>query len=318
MTSNSAITASNLTKSFEDTKAVSELCFSVPEGTVLGLIGTNGAGKTTTMRMLVTLDSPDHGTLHIAGINALHFPNKVRSKIGWMPDSFGVYPNTLVYEYIDFFARAYGLRGQHKATRVREIMEFTDLDEIANKAVESLSKGMKQRLCLGRMLLSDPEIMVMDEPAAGLDPKARLQLKKLIKHLNGAGKTIVISSHILNELQDVCDSFMFLHKGIVRFNGSLSELQAVYSPKALYRIRCTQDQVNHLREWCLINRGVEPVEQLNDALMVTLEDSGPDHAHAILRKLIEDGIKVHEFATVTQRLEDVFVELVGTSEQGDE
>src|ERR1043166_4837000 len=215
----------DLARSFGDGKAVNSVSFALKTGQVVGLIGANGAGKTTTMRILATLDLPDRGTVRLSGIDIAEYPNEVRRRIGWMPDHFVPYRDTTVSDYLDFFARANGLRGAERAKRIGDVAEFTDLLSLADRPIDRLSKGQTQRLCLARTLLNDPEFLILDEPAAGLDPKARLEFKNLVRVLRDRGKTILISSHILSELGEMCDSLVFMDRGAVMHHGDTESLR---------------------------------------------------------------------------------------------
>ncbi len=199
-----------LHRAFDKVHAVQDVNFHILRGQVVGFIGANGAGKTTTMRIMATLDSPSSGSVIIGGEDVMQHPERVRRLIGWMPDSFGTYAYMTVFEYLDFFARAYGFKAKERAARVNEVMDFADLTPLAERPMNKLSKGMGQRLCFGRMLLSDPEFMILDEPAAGLDPKARMEFKNLVRLLAQRGKTLFISSHILSELGEMCDTLLFI------------------------------------------------------------------------------------------------------------
>ena len=187
----------DLARAFGGVKAVDGVSFELVAGQVAGLIGANGAGKTTTMRILATLDLADRGTIRLGGVDIVEYPNEVRRRIGWMPDHFVAYKDTAVSDYLDFFARAHGLHGAELERRVAEVADFTDLVPLADRPMDKLSKGQTQRLCLARTLLNDPEFLILDEPAAGLDPMARLEFKNLVRVLRDCGKTILISSHIL-------------------------------------------------------------------------------------------------------------------------
>ena len=200
LTSQPMIELRNLHRQFGRTRAVDDVSFSVQQGQVFGYIGPNGAGKTTSMRILATLDLPTAGDAFVDGFSVVEDPDRVRRRLGFMPDYFTTYANVNVHEYLDFFARAYQLRGRQRADAIDRVMDFTGLDVLADKPIDGLSKGMKQRLCLGRALIHDPAVMVLDEPAAGLDPRARIELREMIRTLANTGKTILISSHILTEL----------------------------------------------------------------------------------------------------------------------
>ena len=189
----------DLERDFGDVKAVCGISFEIEVGRVVGFIGANGAGKTTTMRMMATLEMPTAGSIRICGYDVVNSPNEVRHRLGWMPDAYGTYDNTTVLEYLDFYGRAFGYQSAERRKRLEDVMEFADLSPIADRQMSTLSKGMAQRLCLGRTLIHDPAVLILDEPAAGLDPKARIEFKNLIRLLAARGKTIFISSHILTE-----------------------------------------------------------------------------------------------------------------------
>ncbi len=210
---------------FGDTKAVDDISFTVQKGHVFGYIGPNGAGKTTSMRIMATLDLPSYGDAYIDGFSVVNDPEFVRSRLGFMPDSFGTYRDVNCMEYLDFFARAYGLLGRDRQKRLSWVMDFTGTTSISQKPIRGLSKGMKQRLCLGRALIHDPSVLILDEPAAGLDPRARIQLRRMIRELADGGKTILISSHILTELAEVCDTVGIIEQGKLLATGSVEDIQ---------------------------------------------------------------------------------------------
>ena len=210
---------------FGETRAVNDVSFTVNKGEVFGFIGPNGAGKTTSMRILATLDLPTYGDTRVDGFSSLNDPDRVRRRLGFMPDYFGTYPNVNCFEYLDFFARAYGLRGRERKRALGEVMDFTGLDKLAEKPIRGLSKGMKQRLCLGRAMVHDPAVLILDEPAAGLDPRARIELRVMIRRLAEAGKTVLVSSHILTELAEMCDRVGIIEKGQLLATGTVDEIQ---------------------------------------------------------------------------------------------
>jgi len=215
-----------LTKSFQGFTAIKNLEFDVSQGAVFGFIGPNGAGKTTTIRILATLLEPSSGSVHVDGIDVVDHPEKVRAIIGYMPDDFGVYEGITVQEYLDFFSAAYGLPRRQRARTVADVMALTDLTQHEKKLVASLSKGMRQRLCLAKTLVHDPKVLILDEPANGLDPRARIELRVLLKELAAMGKTIVISSHILTELSDVCTEVGIIERGELLASGTVASVEA--------------------------------------------------------------------------------------------
>ena len=214
----------HLVRTFGANRAVDDISFEFSSGNIFGFIGPNGAGKTTTIKIMATLDRPDSGDVLYDGVSAVLYPEKIRRVVGYMPDSLPDYRDIQVWEYLDFFARAFGLRGALRRKVLQDIEEFTQLGEIRYKYLAALSKGMKQRVSLARSLVHNPQVLVMDEPAAGLDPRARLELRSLLKILAGQGKAILLSSHILSELQDICDGAVIIEKGKLLSAGTLEQL----------------------------------------------------------------------------------------------
>src|SRR5262245_56312028 len=207
------------------TRAVHDISFEVERGQVYGYIGPNGAGKTTSMRVLATLDIPTYGDAYVDGFSVVNDPDRVRRRLGYMPDSYGAYHNVNCHEYLDFFARAYGLVGRERHRAVQRVIDFTRMHPLLEKPIRGLSKGMKQRLCLGRSMIHDPSVLILDAPAAGLDPRARIELRELIRQLGADGKTILISSHILTELAEMCDRVGIIERGQLIATGTVDEIQ---------------------------------------------------------------------------------------------
>jgi ABC-2 type transport system ATP-binding protein len=222
----------HLSRHFGPLKAVDDVSFSVEAGTILGFIGPNGAGKSTTMRILATLDVPTTGDVLLAGRSAIDQPDRARPLIGYMPDRYGTYDDMTVLEFLDFFARAYRLKGKEREARVGSVMEFTGLTPLKDKLTSELSKGMKQRVALGRTLLHDPKLLILDEPADGLDPRARIELRELLKALAAQGKAVLISSHILTELSEICDSCAIIEQGRLLATGPVHEILAHHAGSA--------------------------------------------------------------------------------------
>jgi ABC-2 type transport system ATP-binding protein len=220
------ISVTDLTRTFGDFTAVKGISFQVSAGAVFGFIGPNGAGKTTTIRILSTLLEPTHGQVSVAGHDVVEEPEKVRAAIGYMPDDFGVYEGVTVQEYLDFFAASYGLSRRVRKRAVADCMQLTDLAKHEKKLVLDLSKGMRQRLCLAKTLVHDPKVLILDEPANGLDPRARIELRELLKELAAMGKTILISSHILTELSDICTDVGIIERGVLLAAGPIAEVSA--------------------------------------------------------------------------------------------
>lgn len=304
-----AIAVKNLYRYFGPLKAVDGISFEVPHGSVCGFVGANGAGKTTTMRIMATLDYPTMGNVEICGINVVNFPAKVRSYIGWMPDHFGNYEHMTVLEYLDFYARALGYSGKERQMRVQEVMEFADLIPLADRLSNKLSKGMTQRLCLGRSLIHDPQILIMDEPAAGLDPKARVELKHLIRILAEEGKTIFISSHILSELGEMCDSLLFINNGRIVHHGDAESLRHGTDNQGGYffDVQVLGDPQS-LSDWAVTNPYAEFIESRKQGGRLRVESV--DVAARVLASMIKDGLQVVEFHKEQRNLEDAFIDML--------
>ena len=303
------ISVRDLVKTFDAVEAVRGISFDVFSGQVIGFIGANGAGKTTTMRMMATLDMPTSGSIEIAGFDSVNFPIEVRDRIGWMPDSYGTYDNMSVVEYLDFYGRAFGFKSAERHRRVEEVMEFTDLKTIEDRMINKLSKGMGQRLCLGRTLLHDPEVLILDEPAAGLDPKARIEFKNLIRLLAKEGKTIFISSHILSELGEMCDTLVFIDQGKLVHHGTTESLQHDSTRVVLVDVQVADDP-GFLMDWIALNPGIRLVDALKHGARIGFENEEPEFIAASLRRMIADGVKVVDFHRETRRLEDAFVDML--------
>lgn len=307
----------SITRVFDTLRAVDRLSFGIPKGKVTGFIGANGAGKTTTMRILAGLDYPDLGQVYFGGLDLEEGLREIRKEIGWMPDSYGVWNDMTIWEYLDFFGRAYGYKGQERADRVAEVMEFTDLASIAERPANRLSKGMSQRLCLGRALINDPSFLILDEPAAGLDPKARMEFKRLVRLLVEEGKTILISSHILSELSEMCDHMVFIDHGKLIFEGDADQLEKsgqVGGPR--YRLRLSGEW-QRLVEWVVQHPAAELGEVNEPFVSLTFHQDSPEEIQAFLRGLIVENFPLLEFRRDERRLEDAFIEMVQGLDRGE-
>jgi len=312
-----ALKVNNLYRYFGPLQAVNGVTFEVPHGSVCGFVGANGAGKTTTMRILATLDYPTMGHAEVCGINVMHHPAEVRRLIGWMPDHFGNYDNMTVLEYLDFYARALGYKGKERRQRVEEVMEFTDLIPLAERYSNKLSKGMTQRLGLGRALLNDPQILIMDEPAAGLDPKARVELKHLIRVLAKEGKTIFISSHILSELGEMCDTLLFINNGRIVHHGDAETLKRGSDTYGgvLYDVQVDGD-AQAVSDWCVLQQHVEFMEARKHGGRIRIDTQDPAKAADVLASMVRDGLRVVEYHREQRNLEDAFIDILGRVNSG--
>lgn len=292
---------------FGNTRAVNDISFAVNRGSVFGYIGPNGAGKTTSMRILATLELPSYGDAFVDGFSVVNDPDMVRKRLGFMPDAFGTYANVNCAEYLDFFARAYGLVGRERIQRVRRVLEFTGASRMAEKPIRGLSKGMKQRLCLGRALIHDPAVLILDEPAAGLDPRARIDLRRMIGTLASEGKSILVSSHILTELAEMCDSVGIIEQGRLLATGTVEELQRQRQQHRELTIRILEQAdavAAHLK-----NRP-DCHHVIQDGELIRAEFEGDVHSQSrLLRELFESGWEVAEFTARAKSLEDVFLQV---------
>lgn len=298
-----------VTKRYGSLAAVQDLSFRLEPGTVTGFIGPNGAGKTTTLRMCATLELPDEGEVRVAGRSALDDPRAARRVLGFMPDTFGAYSNTTVAEYLDFFARAYGLRGAERREALQSVVDFTGLAPLVEKHTSVLSKGMKQRLCLAKTLLHDPKVLLLDEPTAGLDPRARVEFRDLVLGLAQLGKALLVSSHILTELAEFCDSVAIVERGKLVAAGRIDDVQGGLERRQRVRVRVLGDPraaVLYLAE----QRLVTAVSQEPDHVRFELD--GDERALAeLLAALVSAGLQPVEFTREGMGLQDLFLRLTG-------
>ena len=296
-----------LVRHFGGVHAVNDVSFSVARGQVLGFIGPNGAGKTTTMRILATLDTPQGGDARVGGYSVVDDPERVRRLLGFMPDYAGVYANTTVQEYLDFFARAHDLRGEDRRRAVEHIIEFMGIDELRHRHVESLSKGLKQRVALGRAIVHNPDVLVLDEPAANLDPHARIELRTLLRELAADGKTIILSSHILTELSEICDAVTVIERGKILATGSVDEILKRVRQRRLLSVRLAGSN-ERLERFLVEQPGVVNVHEAGPCLEFEL-DGGDEEQAQLVRRLIDAGFPVLEFSSHSGGLEDLFIEI---------
>jgi len=299
----------NLSKRFKTRIAVNSLNFNIESGEIFGLVGPNGAGKTTTMRMLVTLLKPDHGEIYVGGHSIRKNVNEVRRQIGFMPDSFGVYGDMTVQEYLDFFGACYKIHPAQRARLTDDLLELVDLGHRRNDMVDTLSTGLKQRLGIARVLIHDPGILVLDEPASGLDPRARVEIRELLLEVARLGKTILFSSHILADVGELCSRVGILEDGKLVALGTLEQLRAHVMPHRQVHIGLL-DRRDEAQIMLQSLAGVSEVRTVDNITRVSLEVdfSGDDEAlHQLLVKLLAENYPVIHFSEESNNLEEVFM-----------
>jgi ABC-2 type transport system ATP-binding protein len=299
-----------LTKHYGSIKAIQDLDLSVEEGGIYGFVGPNGAGKTTTMQIMTTLLQPTSGDVLIAGYSAIKQPRDVRRVIGYMPDFFGVYDDMKVWEYLDFFAACYDIPESTRPPLIRDLLDLVDLGHRADDMVDSLSRGMKQRLCLARTLTHDPQVLILDEPASGLDPRARVEIRQLLVELANMGKTIFFSTHILADVEEVCTQVGIIEAGQLVMEGDIEEMQRRLIPNREIVVSVLGD--GQLAKDTLFGvEGVVEIEDLkpdNGRERFHVSFTGGDEAVAeLLSRLIQAGVPVIHFAEETRDLESVFM-----------
>ncbi len=297
----------NLTKRFGKLVALNNLHLNIEEGECFGYIGPNGAGKTTTIRILATLLQPTWGEARICGHVIGYESRKIRPLIGYVPDFFGAYEDMAVQEYLEFFASAYAITGQQRTRVVGDVLELTDLVYKRDALVDSLSRGMKQRLSIARVLLHDPKVLLLDEPASGLDPRARIEIRELLKELHRMGKTIIISSHILHELAELCTTVGIIEKGELKLKEPIAEIIRRVKTGTKLLIRVTE-QVDLAALLLQRTRGIRSVDQQNGQLIVDLEKQTHDFS-GIARLLLDNNFKINEIKEEEVNLETAFMRL---------
>ncbi len=292
-------------KDYGDFTAVDHLNLKIEAGEMFGFIGPNGAGKSTTIRFLATLLNASHGEGIVNGHSVTRRPLDVRRSVGYMPDNFGVYDGMKVWEFLDFFAVAYQIpRGKRKQV-IGDVLELLDLTHKRDDYVNGLSRGMKQRLCLAKTLVHDPPVLILDEPSSGLDPRARLEVKALLKELRRMGKTILISSHILTELADCCTSIGIIERGQLLMHGPMEEVYRRIKRNRMLEIRVLEKFDTALS---MVRSLPETLDVQVDNHKITAELAAEDHQVAsLLERLIASGVRMHSFAEKDPTLEDVFM-----------
>jgi ABC-2 type transport system ATP-binding protein len=297
----------DLTKKYGELYAIKSIDLNLARGDLFGFIGPNGSGKTTTMRILATLLQPTWGEAYVGGCSIYTKPKEIRRMIGYMPDFFGVYDDMKVIEYLDFFAAAYRIRGPKRKQVCEEVLELVELGYKREALVTSLSRGMTQRLGLARVLLHDPQVLLLDEPASGLDPRARIEMRSLLKRLGAMGKTIMVSSHILPELADICNKVGIIEQGVLKFNDTVPALMKLVRPQMVLTIGVAGDRDAAAR----LLDGHELVDRVNVGekyLTVTLTDGQSDYSD-LASVLVAAGHKLTLLKEEELNLETAFMAL---------
>jgi len=312
MSEPSVVETRNLTKKYKKTLAVDHLNLQVPQGALYGFIGRNGAGKTTTLRMLAGLLEPTSGQVWVAGERVEQRPRQIHRLIGYMPDFFGVYDDMRVWEYLDFYARCHNVAPARRKTLLDELLELVNLADKRDANVQALSRGMQQRLCLAHTLIHEPQLLLLDEPASGLDPRARIEMRELLKELAAMGKTIIVSSHILPELAEMCTHIGIIEHGKLVASGSTAEIRIQLQATRLLRVRLLTDPARAL-EFAQTTQdvGAATVAAVTPhSTTLEIEFVGDDHAAAkILADWVARGAPVVEFSEGGNALEDLFLQL---------
>ncbi len=301
------IETKHLTKIFGNLTAVDDLNLTINQGDIFGFIGPNGAGKTTTMRILVTLLEPTRGRALIDGLDVARNGKKVRRIIGYMPDFMGVYDDLKVFEYLEFFAAAFGIERSKRKSIVEGVLELTDLQSKKSATVDSLSRGMQQRLGLARVLIHDPKVLILDEPASGLDPRARIEIRELLRELKRMGKTIMISSHILSELEEICDHVGIIEHGQLIYSGTIEEIRPRLGIHTKVRVQVLGDQDKAIEILSALPQ-IHQVHPLKDYISVTFKE-GEKMDGVIARTLVNANIDIIAIQPEQLKLDDAFLQL---------
>ena len=298
-----------LNKKYGKFTALDSLSMNITENSIFGFVGPNGAGKTTTMKIMAGLLKADSGGIYINGEDILKNPKSIRDRIGYMPDFFGVYDDLKVSEYMDFYAGTYYIPYAERGTLIDNLLEVVDLTDKKDTYVDSLSRGMKQRLCLARSLIHDPDLIILDEPASGLDPRARVEMKEILKELREMGKTIIVSSHILPELAEMCSEIGIIDHGKLVTQGTVNEIMNRINKKRLVKVKLSNGKENLIR---LLKEQstVKEITENTDNVEFAFEGTN-DNLTSILRNIIMNGIPIYSFAENEGNLEEIFMTVTG-------
>ena len=306
-------TMSGVEKNYGSVRALDGLDLEVPEGSVFGLIGPNGAGKTTSMLVISTLLSRDAGKVEVVGVDPQSDPQGVRRLLGYIPDFFGFYENLTAREYLEFFAAASDVKGPRRKAVVSDLLALVDLEGKADADVNSLSRGMKQRLSLARALVHDPQLLVLDEPASGLDPRARVQLRELIAELSRLGKTVIISSHILSELEGICSHLAVVDDGKVKAHGDLDEIRKALTSSRRVTVRMSDDRVDHVASLLSAQSHVSEIDVEKGRVRFVLAGDDQESAR-LLGEVVGAGTDVAEWRVDAAGLEELFLQITADNE----
>ncbi len=309
------VDARNLQKNYsgQSQPALEDFSLTIPEGQIFGLIGANGAGKTSLLKILATLVKPDKGDAYVAGYSVRRNPQEVRRIIGYMPDHYGLYQDMQVEEYLDFFAACYGIRGKKRSRLINELLELVDLGDRRKEELRNLSRGMKQRLCLAHTLVHDPKLLLLDEPSSGLDPRARVELRELLRELSHMGKTIILSSHVLSEVQLMCDTLGIMARGqLISFGPAQTVVNQIEAlPRRAIKLRVLSlDDLKRASDLAAafpsLLKGSLRVDDQNLTLDVVIDGDDRTSA-AFLTHLTISGVVVAQYGQSTARLEELFL-----------
>ena len=299
----------NLTKKYGEMYAIRGIHLELERGDLFGFIGPNGAGKTTTMRIIATLLTPTYGEAYVGEHSIYTAPKEIRGLVGYMPDFFGVYDDMTVIEYLEFFASAYRIYGAERRKRCDEMLDVVDLDFKRDAYANTLSRGQTQRLGLARVLLHDPQVLLLDEPLSGLDPRARIEMRNLLRRLGELGKTIIVSSHILPELADICNKVGIINRGEMVFNASIEELIHTVCPRSVLWVGVAPaERLGDAAAFLQSQPLVESVETIPGALEVTLREKTREYSE-LAGALIAAGFGIERFAAMEINLDSAFMAL---------
>jgi ABC-2 type transport system ATP-binding protein len=310
----------NLTKRYGDLTAVDNLSLTLDRGHILGFIGPNGAGKTTTIKILVGLARPTSGTARIAGVDCVSDARRIKRLVGYMPDTFGRYSNMRVREYLDFFGAAFGIAPKKRRKRIDAVLEITNATYMQDRYVDVLSHGMAQRVGIARTLLHDPEVLVFDEPANGLDPEARIEMRGLLMRLAELGKTLIVTSHILPELSRICDLVAIIHNAKLRAYGTMSEIAEQIGQSRMIEIQlASPDQLAAASELVspLLPADCEVTSSQAESLLRFRSNLSDQQMSEIIQKLVQASISISQFRELQTDLEDAFVSVSQEKDSGD-